>query len=258
MGEYGSSQLYPEHTRLAAQARIFGERERQLAAVALGPRPRTLLDVGCGPGAYGAWIAERVGGVWTGVELDEARVEFARGLGVYDEVRSGDFITHAPSLGGFDAALCRLLLRHVPDPQAIVGAMAAAVRPGGRVLLIDTVDSSLTLCPAVPAFDEALAALHARVRARGADPNVGRRLLGLARAAGLEEPRTAALTLTVSEDGVTAPAFVELLRPFTMPQTTGWDEARGEAVRAALRAWATSDAAFGMWTMLFCWGRTPA
>lgn len=62
-----------------ARGRWIGEREVELLREGLAPRPgESLLDVGCGTGYFTRAMAERVDGPVSGVDLDPARVAYAR------------------------------------------------------------------------------------------------------------------------------------------------------------------------------------
>lgn len=61
------------------RGRWIGERETQLVRDGLEPRPgQSLLDVGCGTGYFTRALAERVDGPVSGVDVDPARVAYAR------------------------------------------------------------------------------------------------------------------------------------------------------------------------------------
>jgi len=64
--------------------------------------------------------------------------------------------------------------------------MARAVRPGGRVVLVDDDHDTLRLHPEAPTFMALWRAYCEQYSRRGMDPWVGRRLTGLLHGAGLE------------------------------------------------------------------------
>ncbi len=115
----------------------------------LGPGSR-VLDVGCGPGRHALALAER-GVEVVGVDISERFVELARQSAADGGIAGAEFVRlDARELafdGEFDAAisLCQGafgLLGHTGDasgaspvdPDGVVlGGMARAVRPGGRV-----------------------------------------------------------------------------------------------------------------------------
>ena len=76
------------------------------------------------------------------------------------ELREGDVYSlplRDDEWGSFDVVHTRFLLEHVPDPQAVVDEMVRAVRPGGRVALLDDDHELLRLAPEVPSAARARA-----------------------------------------------------------------------------------------------------
>lgn len=112
------------------------------AALALALRPGDhLLDLGCGPGAVARLALEAGAASVTGLDRDSEALALARSLPGGDDSRlrwrHADYLRPlAPDLvGQFDL----LLLKDVP-PDALVpsrlDALLAALRPGGRLLLL--------------------------------------------------------------------------------------------------------------------------
>jgi SAM-dependent methyltransferase len=242
-----------EIARLAAQAEhLAGEERRALQAVGL-PATGTVLDLGCGPGAVAARNRRELPG-WrvVGAELDPRLAAEAR-AGALPTVRArGETLPFADA--SFDAAYTRLVLRHVPDPRRVLSELLRVVRAGGGVAAIDTDDATLLLDPVPDGFTRALAAVHAAARRRGADPEIGRRLPGLLRAAGAREVRVVPITLTT--DALAPRAFAALLAPLVeaappdlLPPT------EAAAARDGLRRWGERDDVFASWTLFTVGGR---
>jgi SAM-dependent methyltransferase len=105
-------------------------------------RKLTVLDIGCGTGAWSVHWAVR-GCKVTGVDFDPefiARAECREGL-TDPEVFTGVVADamHLPAdLGNFDVVVLNSLLEHVPDWRAAVLAAARALAPGGLLVLITT------------------------------------------------------------------------------------------------------------------------
>ena len=99
---------------------------------------RRVLDVGCGGGLLAEGMVRR-GARVTGIDLAPAAIEVARlhaeesGLHVEYRLTSAEELAAAQP-GAFDLVTCLELLEHVPDPAAIMAALARLVRPDGHVV----------------------------------------------------------------------------------------------------------------------------
>jgi 2-polyprenyl-6-hydroxyphenyl methylase/3-demethylubiquinone-9 3-methyltransferase len=100
---------------------------------------RQVLDVGCGGGLLAEGMARR-GARVLGIDLAPEALAVARlhavesGLPVeYRQVAVEELAGSAPA--GFDVVTCLEMLEHVPDPSAIVAALARLIRPGGHVIV---------------------------------------------------------------------------------------------------------------------------
>ena len=92
----------------------------------LGPRPRRLVDVGCGLGSYArALIAD--GHAWHGVEIKPSDCDALEKAGLPHTRTDGGPLPFAD--GAFDAALVIEVLEHLPDPRAFL-AEVKRVAPG--------------------------------------------------------------------------------------------------------------------------------
>ena len=95
--------------------------------------PKTILEVGCGEGALGSWLASRY--EYVGVEADErsrgvaaARLADAgRGRAVADLTAVGDAV--------FDLVCAFEVLEHIEDDAAALLAWRDRTRPDGHLLL---------------------------------------------------------------------------------------------------------------------------
>ena len=98
-----------------------------------------IADVGCGGGLLSEALAAR-GAQVIGVDLSPELIEVARlhlfesGLSVDYRVCSGEDLARDQP-GQLDAVCCLELLEHVPDPAALVQALADLLKPGGRLVL---------------------------------------------------------------------------------------------------------------------------
>ncbi len=152
-----------------------------------------ILDVGCGLGQLSRAMARvhdaRVLGIERSIEqLAEAeRLAALAGESGLVEFRQGDasqLPLRAEEWGSFDLAHTRFLLEHLRDPLPVVQAMVRAVRPGGRIILEDDDHELLRLWPEPASFPAFWHAYQRSFEYLGNDPVIGRRLVGLLRAAG--------------------------------------------------------------------------
>lgn len=148
-----------------------------------GIRPgMRVLDLGSGPGDVAFLVADIVGrdGSVVGVEQDSAQIAVAiqrrdqLGLGNVD-FRLADaraFTDEEP----FDAAVCRLLLVHLPDAADLVAHQMGNLRPGGVFVAVDYDMGGARTLPDVELYSCIRDWFRAGFEYAGADPFVGMRL----------------------------------------------------------------------------------
>lgn len=98
-------------------------------------RGLTVLDVGCGGGILSEAMALR-GAQVTGIDLSAASLSTARLHALEQQVQVEYALSSAEDFAAihpraFDLITCLEMLEHVPDPDAIVSACAAMLKPGG-------------------------------------------------------------------------------------------------------------------------------
>lgn len=184
-----------------------------------------VLDLGCGAGHAGFAVAA-AGGVVTAVDTSEQMLATARlladerGLGGYTAIRA-DVAALPCADSTFDGVVSRYSAHHWPDVAVALSEAARVVRPGGRIVVIDTV------APDDPALDTLVNALELL-----RDPTHGRNLR-------LDEWRAAFTGAGLEIVGERRwPIVIETVSWFARAQTEAW---RADAARALLRA-ATPEA----------------
>jgi SAM-dependent methyltransferase len=162
------------------------------------------LDLGCGGGDMALSMARMVGptGRVVGIDMDPVKMSLATQAAAEQELanvefRTGD-VTGLNDDAAYDLVYARLLLTHLVDPDEVVARMARAVTPGGPVVLEDLAHSALFCHPPCPAIDRYVELYGELSRGRGGDPEIGPKLVGLMRRAGLEDVRV----------GVVQPVFL--------------------------------------------------
>jgi SAM-dependent methyltransferase len=163
----------------------------QVAGIASGA---TVADIGCGPGALFPAIMDAIGPTGRLIGVDGNAGAAAAAQAMIDAhvwpnatVQVGQAEATGLPNGSLDVAMVRHVLGHNgPTEQQIVDHLAALIRPGGHLYVVDVDASMFRVRPSDPdveSLDETYRAFHA---ARGNDLEVGLRLSRLLTAAGLE------------------------------------------------------------------------
>ena len=164
-----------------------------------------VLDCGCGGGSVTLRMAALVGaeGEVVGIDLDQSILRLAQ-----REAQDLNLPVTFRHLGAeeleevaaYDFAYSRYLLSHLQHPQRALEAMVRALRPGGRLAVEDIFFPGHVCYPPNAAFDRFVELYQAVVRAKGADPAIGVRLMGMALDAGLADVQVE-LVVPVFRDG---------------------------------------------------------
>jgi ubiquinone/menaquinone biosynthesis C-methylase UbiE len=119
------------------------EVERLAAWLEVQPGTR-VADVGAGDGTFAVALARRVGpsGHVYATELDDARLADIRQAATDARLSNVTVIAGAVSSTNLPEACCdalfsRLVYHHLTDPAAINADIVRALRPGGRLMIID-------------------------------------------------------------------------------------------------------------------------
>ena len=108
---------------------------------------KKILDVGCGGGLLAEAMAHEDADV-LGIDLGETLIQSAQhhapdGLKLrYQKVDVAHLAEDPKQQAQYDAVTCLELLEHVPDPQAIITACSALLKPGG-LLFLSTINRSI-------------------------------------------------------------------------------------------------------------------
>jgi SAM-dependent methyltransferase len=136
------------------------EARRIIADLELPPGSRG-LDVGCGIGLYGLWLAEAVGsaGHVIGMEPQAERVEAARALvsglraGERLEFRVGDGTAIPLPDRSVDWVWCGDVLHHIVETERAIREFLRVVRPGGRIIVKESQVLSALFLPGHPELE---------------------------------------------------------------------------------------------------------
>lgn len=143
--------LEPELMDDAAQARAYAQADFDDVNQAFvdrflsmsGPKPRRVVDLGCGPGDICIRLARALPETEiVGVDGSKAMLALGRqaaakaGLEARIEMVQG-MIPHELPSGPFDAVVSNSLLHHLHDPSALWTAVKRLAGPEARVLVVD-------------------------------------------------------------------------------------------------------------------------
>jgi ubiquinone/menaquinone biosynthesis C-methylase UbiE len=160
------------------------------------PANGRVLDVGSGSGAVSRLIVERMEPrLVVGLDRDPAFTSAARCLAATRNVPRlvfavGDarFLPFAD--GSFDLVWTSFVLEYLgADPLVPIRELARVTRPGGTVAAFDVDGFMLHHEPIESDLHQRIDAWHASVHSRGFDPEIGRKLPAIFRAAGLADVR---------------------------------------------------------------------
>lgn len=161
------------------------------------------LEIGAGGGSVAAWLAARVGpsGQVLATDLETARINPAAGLRVLCHDIDIDPVPAPGDELGWDLIHARLVLQHLPRRRQIVARLAAALAPGGWLLLEDFDCRHLPVAAApeplgADLFSDVTAAILAVLEGAGADLAWGVDTYHAMRQAGLVDVAAHAQTRT--------------------------------------------------------------
>jgi len=166
---------------------VVEQRSRTLTALSL-KRGEKLIDIGGAPGYLALDMAPIVGsgGRIVVVDVAESMLAAARKACAecaWIEVRQGD-AQHLPNADGeFDVAVATQVFEFVPDVDAALAEAHRVLRPGGRLVLLDTDSDSIVWASSDPSMTARLLAAWDR---HHADPHLPRTLASRLRRAGFD------------------------------------------------------------------------
>jgi ubiquinone/menaquinone biosynthesis C-methylase UbiE len=98
-----------------------------------GPHlPRRTLDIGCGEGRLGRWLAQR-GHRVCGIDISPGLAQAARESGGYEEIVSASASELPWPDASFDLAIACMTLQDMTDPVGAITEAARVLAPGGAL-----------------------------------------------------------------------------------------------------------------------------
>jgi SAM-dependent methyltransferase len=171
-----------EMARLEYQATLLLPIEQQIWAVAGLAEEMQVMDIGCGAGIISRAIAKQIphGKVW-GIDSSTALLDTANKFQAAEQIANLSFMTGdiydlpLPDKS-INFVYGRLLFQHLTTPLRALTEIDRVLKPGGKICLVDIVDSWFTIDPEPPAFSELRQRLLPIQRSQGGDPQVGAKL----------------------------------------------------------------------------------
>jgi SAM-dependent methyltransferase len=108
----------------------------QFVALLPGAGRRT-LDIGCGEGRVGRWLASQ-GHRVVGIDSSPTLVDSAREAGGYAELVCGDAASLPWHEDTFDLAVAYMSLQDMPDPEPAIAEAARVLGPGSTLVIAIT------------------------------------------------------------------------------------------------------------------------
>lgn len=178
-----------------------------------------VVDVGCGPAIDTVPLARVVGptGKILGIDHDPRMVELANAEAMKEGVATiarhavGDATALDIPSASADACFCERMLQHLAWPKAAraVTEMHRVVRPGGRLVLIDTDWASLSIAASDPSLERRVVAEHAL---SVASPYAGRYLPALLGSVGVKAVSVETFSMQLTCDYVQALLYPSVIR----------------------------------------------
>ena len=220
-------------------------------------------EVGAGGGSVAAWLAEVVGleGSVVAFDIDISHLDhLARRPNV--EVRKHDIIAERIPEADFDLVHARLVIEHLPNANRLLEMLAAAVQPGG-MLVVESTDMLTTAAadqsdPRGRPFEEFMAMSLAAVESMSTfDVRFARRLPKLFDALGFDMSQSQVVG-RVARGGDSKSAEYAMPVATTL-RSTFIDQGRttAEAIDEYVASLADPDFWFVANSVVAAWGRRP-
>jgi SAM-dependent methyltransferase len=205
--------------------------QRRATREILALRPgEDVLDVGSGPGFLAAEMADEVGpdGRVVGVDPSESMLALASRYAPAAEFRAGGALELPFEDASFDVIVSTQVLEYVDDVAAALAEARRVLRPGGRVLVLDTDWDSIVWRTA---DRERMRRVLAAWEDHLADPYLPRRLPQLLRDAGLTLTHASVLAI------LNQPYDIDTYSAGMIPMVASFGAGRRDVTEAEAAAW---------------------
>jgi len=179
-----------EAARLRRQARLWDPTAFALFDRIKVGRGWKVLEVGPGKGSLHMELRRRVKGPIDAVERSRVFADLLRARCRRDGFGPGtiwetDLIDAPLPRGAYDLIFARWVFLFLPDPEAHLRKLAAALKPGGLLAIEDYCRPTMRRVPEPPHWENFLKADLAFFASEGGDANIGARLTDLYERVGL-------------------------------------------------------------------------
>ena len=138
---YRRGVAYPVHKRLRFPEASMTDIYDWIAANVAVPTDGAILDAGCGVGFGTLRLAEHTGATATGISVSAKEIDAARAAAANSNVQHRVSFEHMTfddvPQRAFDLIVAVESLKHSLDLQMSLAALAAALRPGGRLVIVE-------------------------------------------------------------------------------------------------------------------------
>jgi 2-polyprenyl-3-methyl-5-hydroxy-6-metoxy-1,4-benzoquinol methylase len=217
------------------------------------------LEVGAGGGSIADWLSDRVGAVGRVVvtDIDTRFLEPVKRPNI--EVLQHDITCDPLPEGLFDLVHARMILIHLPERDAVLHRLAAALKPGGWLVCEEFDGESVVPDAAVSPGEVALKTHDAMRRIsddRGVDRRYGRLLFGQFRSLGLTDVGAEA-HMTMVHAGSAIARLLRASYELRRESMIAAGYVGGEEFDADLARMETTDFMMPSPIMWTAWGRRP-
>ena len=185
-----------EVARLRMQSDLFREDAASMLDTIGVQAGWRCLDLCCGVGGVTDLLSHRVGdnGEVVGLDMDPWKLDVAREWARVNHLKNvsyieGDAFNTGLPAASFDLVHTRFALGVIPGGTGMLDHVLSLIRPGGAVFLEEADIGTLLCVPSHAAWDRAVDAMTRVFDHIGADLRLGRKLFGLLRQRGVQEPR---------------------------------------------------------------------
>jgi len=146
---------------------------------------KNCLDLGCGTGKVSMMIAKKIGnqGQVLGLDINELNIQAAIKSAKAQQIENVNFqVFDAYTLKSttkYDLIYSRFLLSHLTNPNTVLENALQSLKSGGKLLIEDTDFTGHFCSPKSDYFDKYVSLYQDLLKKRGANANLGQRLVGL-------------------------------------------------------------------------------